>query len=1161
MNSFLRALAAIWLSFAALPASAEIIGVEQFDYPDGAIAGQSGGTFWDYKNAAPAGHTGTKSDWNDIFSGGSTSVSSGRLVTNNNGWAKREYNGASETDGAVNQINVANAVYARVTVTTGATLPNYFGLASYDFDNERMFVGKRVGSSTFGYEISGGASASGTVAVPANATFTLVFRLDFAADTISLYFNPDLNLPITDSANVNARVTTATYTGTNWSTALRLASGTGGDPVAWDDFVVATTWEDLGTVVTTAADEDDGSLSGTVSLREAVNHAPPGMLVTFAASLSGQTISLGSQLTLPASGNLIIDATALSGGLTVDGNHAARHFLVNPGRSLTLRGLTLIRGNGTGSGQTVGASILNFGVLILHRCTLTGNASALDGGAVYTTGTFRATDCTISENTAFRFGGGVMLVSSTAELSRCTLSGNVASSGGGLWLEGTSSATLSHCTVAGNRSTGSFSSGGIISIDGILHLQHCTVSENTGNGGGGGLYLQSPATVNIQSSLIAANADPGGTRPDIYNSNNGGTLTASGTSLIGNNTGVETQYPPSPSLVGTAAAPIAPRLSPLGWFGGPVQTMHPLIGSPAIDAAGTTNPGGVDGRGFPRFVDGDASGTAQLDIGAVEAGPVRTVDSTGALSLTGLRATIIASTEPGARIRFSSTIFPATTIPLSFGELSISATSGLFIDASDLSGSVTISGENASRVFHIPATATVAMHSLRITGAEVKGNGGGILNLGTCTVISSTLSGNTASLSGGAGGTGGGIFNSGRCLVLNSTLSGNSAYIGAGIMHADGTCTVISSTLSGNSGSYRGGGIHSEGACTVLSSTLSGNTLIDPDRGLGCGLSVSTGPCRLVNSIVAGNIRQDEPNINPNTNPNINITGPFIAANSLTSGDPLLAPLGDYGGRTQTMALRPGSPARNATVAVNEVQRITVSPPVHFTLTFNGATTSPLTSNPLTSAELQNALTALPTIGLGNVQVTDAPGGGLGTLYTVTFTGALAGANQSALISGGVFPATLATLQDGIPIPTHHADQRGFPVVGVPDIGAYEAGTHTNYNAFIWETLPATATAPQAAATFDYDGDGASNSGEYIAGTSVTDRTSVFRIIQSALSSPDFSVTFPTVSGRTYQLQASPDLADPWTNIGSATLGTGGNVSLPADVTGFARYFFRVSVQ
>ena len=45
-------LAALLIAGSAL--RAEIIGVDTFDYPNAAIAGQSGGTFWDYKNVAPA---------------------------------------------------------------------------------------------------------------------------------------------------------------------------------------------------------------------------------------------------------------------------------------------------------------------------------------------------------------------------------------------------------------------------------------------------------------------------------------------------------------------------------------------------------------------------------------------------------------------------------------------------------------------------------------------------------------------------------------------------------------------------------------------------------------------------------------------------------------------------------------------------------------------------------------------------------------------------------------------------------------------------------------------------------------------------------------------------------------------------------------------------
>lgn len=974
MKPFLPPLAAAWLVLFTLPASAEIIGVDQFDYPNGAIAGQGGGTFWDYKNVAPAGHTGVKSTWDDIFSGGSTSVSGGRLVTNNNGWAKREYNGAIESDGAVNEGNVAKAVYARVTVTTGATLPNYFGLASYDFAGERMFVGKCIDSSTFGYEIMGGANGNGSVTVPANATFTLVFRLDFANDTISLYLDPDLNLPVTAPANTAAGVlvSTATYTGSNWSTALRLASGSGGDPVAWDDLVVATTWDDLGTVVTTISDEDNGNLNGTISLREAVKYSPPGTLVTFDPNMSGTTITLGSQLTLPVVGNLMIDATALTHGVTVDGNNAARHFRVDAGKSLTLRGLTLTGGSNLTVGGE-GGSIYSIGTLLLDRCTFTGNAANQNGGAVYTSG----------------------------------------------------NAVITHCTVSGNSIS---STGGAIYNSNALSVQHCTIMGNSAGTLGGG--ITNFGTLLIRDTIVAGNAAP--SSPDIYS----GSASLVGVNLIGDLAGSGLSAGPN-MIVGD------PKLSPLGWFGGPVQTMHPLIGSPAIDAAGTLNPGGTDARGFPRFVDGDAaSAGAQLDIGAVEAGPLTAVAFDSDTSNTGtLRQRIgVAAASPGGRIGFFAGLNFPGTITLNGTQLDIPAGSSIFIDASNLSGPVTISGNNASRVFSIPSGATVAMHSLKIrTGRVDEFNiGGGILNDGTCTVIACTFSGNYAGLGGG------GIANPGTCAVIASTFEGNTVFFGGGGGIANfNICTVTNSTFTGNMALIGGGaGIISSQTCRVISSTLSGNSSHD---GTGGGISTS-GTFQLVSSIVAGNTGGE-------------VYGVITDTNSIISGTPLLAPLGDYGGPTQTMALLPGSPARNA-----------------------GAAGARLT------------------------------------------------------------------------------DQRGFPLVGLPDIGAYEAGTHANYNAFIWETLPNTATAPQHAATFDYDGDGATNGDEYIVGTIVTSPLSVFRITQSALSSPNFSVTFPTVINRTYQLQSSPDLANPWTNVGSATAGTGGNVTLPANVTGFTRYFFRVSV-
>ncbi len=996
-----------------------IIGVDSFDYPDGIIAGQAGGTFWDCKNTSPTGHTGVKSTWDDISLGGSATISGGRLVTHNHGWAKREYNGASETEGAVNDTNVAKAVYARVTVTTGATLPNYFGLASYDFGAERMFVGKRIGSSTFGYQIEGGTNANGSVTVPASATFTLVFRLDFVADTISLYLDPDLNRPMSDPDNVATVVSTATYTGTNWSTALRLASGSGGDPVAWDDLVVATAWDDLGTVVTTDSDEDNGDLSGgTVSLREAVKYSPEGTLITFDSRISGRTIAITTDPILIERA-LTIDATALPSGLVLDGLNA-RTIMTNLATGpVTLRGLTFTRGNGAGSpfGDAAGAFLGGFGTqTTISRCTFFGNTAINAGGAILCAGDMTVTDSTFYDNTAaseggaiYAFGDGILTVTG------CTITANRAAGfGGGIRVNGESSTrllTLRHSTICHNTSAQSDGGGGIDIVNAAATLENSIVWGNTSLGAPGDLFIEDTDFARIGANIV------------------GRTRLFAG----------DPQTGPEPITSD-------PKLSPLGWFGGPVQTLHPLIGSPAIDAAGTTNPGGTDARGFPRIVDGDANESAHLDIGAVEAGPLLRVTTAADITSSGsLRSRIAQAAEvAGTRIGFAVPEGAAVPLILNHrGELAVPATAnGLFIDASDRPVPFTISGNNASRVFSIPSGATVAMHSLKIRSGRVDefNIGGGIMNDGTCTVIACTVSGNHA------GGGGGGIANSGTCAVIASTFDGNTVLFngGGGIANYN-TCTVTNSTFTGNTAFFGGGGgIFNNNTCTVISSTLSGNP---SDDGNGGGISTS-GTFRLVSSVVAGNTGGE-------------ITGTITGPNNLTSGDPLLAPLGDYGGPTQTMALRPGSPARNAGVA---------------------------------SARM--------------------------------------------------------------------TDQRGFPIVGLPDIGAYEAGTLApNYNAFIQETLPATATDPQHAPGFDYDGDGADNHHEWLALTLPADPASRFRVTNFSKTGDTFSVSFPTVFGRTYQLQSSPNLANPWTNVGSPTPGTGSSVTLtPAPVPGFTRYFFRVSV-
>lgn len=142
---------------------------------------------------------------------------------------------------------------------------------------------------------------------------------------------------------------------------------------------------------------------------------------------------------------------------------------------------------------------------------------------------------------------------------------------------------------------------------------------------------------------------------------------------------------------------------------------------------------------------------------------------------------------------------------------------------------------------------------------------------------------------------------------------------------------------------------------------------------------------------------------------------------------------------------------------------------------------------------------------------------------------------------------------------TATSDQRGFPIVGTPDIGAYEAGTFTNYNAWIYETLPAAATLDQHDATFDYDGDGQTNGSEWAALTDPASAASSFRITSAVRSGGNLLILFASVTGRTYTLQQSDTLAaGSWSNSPNAAINGNGAVKTFTVPVSIARRFFRV---
>ncbi len=125
----------------------------------------------------------------------------------------------------------------------------------------------------------------------------------------------------------------------------------------------------------------------------------------------------------------------------------------------------------------------------------------------------------------------------------------------------------------------------------------------------------------------------------------------------------------------------------------------------------------------------------------------------------------IAQSSAGDTINFNADF----TITLATSELTIGKT--LTIDGAG--HGVTISGQNAVRMFSVSPGVTVVLSGLTIANGHAV-DGSGIHNNGALTVTNSTLSNNTAS--GTADTRGGGIYNNDGTLTLtHSTLSGNTA--------------------------------------------------------------------------------------------------------------------------------------------------------------------------------------------------------------------------------------------------------------------------------------------------------------------------------------------------------------------------------------------------
>jgi hypothetical protein len=312
-----------------------------------------------------------------------------------------------------------------------------------------------------------------------------------------------------------------------------------------------------------------------------------------------------------------------------------------------------------------------------------------------------------------------------------------------------------------------------------------------------------------------------------------------------------------------------------------------------------------------------AGGGHASDFSVIKVEPSTTVTLNG-LTIANGHTTL--ATEPGAGI-------------FNYGDLTI--------NQATIRNNAVAGPSNGGGIFN-SLNATLAVNNTTLFGNTCSANGGGICNLGTATITNAVIKNNTVYAQGGGianSGTltvtgttfsgnygaqlGGGLYNNGNATISNSTLSGNTAYYGGGVDNDRGgsmtlTNVTLASNTAGNGGA--GGGIFNTqtAVLTVTSATIAYNSVSGLGNG-GGGID-NAGSLTLLNSIVAYNTAPANLDLNGNGETitsgydligyvfGLDGTGIRDQVNgNLVGHDPLLAPLANYGGPTQTFALLPGS--------------------------------------------------------------------------------------------------------------------------------------------------------------------------------------------------------------------------------------------------------------
>ncbi|MFN6273166.1 MAG: choice-of-anchor Q domain-containing protein, partial [Microcystis sp.] len=326
--------------------------------------------------------------------------------------------------------------------------------------------------------------------------------------------------------------------------------------------------------VNTTADQNDGTTTGGLSLRDAIlianadttndyiielqggqtyfltqmvfgdlweNKAKtgdldilPGGKVTIKSLGTSQAVIDGSGLGsgygkgnrifhVLANSNFSLDKVTITksavGGILVDQN-----ALANISNSIITQNVYVSMSGGSAS--TRGGGISNFGNTIIQSSTINQNSSG-HGGGIYNEGSLTINDSTINENNSTYDGGGIYSSGTLTVTNSVVNSNKTGFNGGGFYNGGT--ANISKTAFNNNNDTGIYNTGSLTLTDGSINsnlsaglenkgtttVTGTSINSNTGNG------IENNNILNISRAIINQNGKYGlYNSPDLFGSNN-----------------------------------------------------------------------------------------------------------------------------------------------------------------------------------------------------------------------------------------------------------------------------------------------------------------------------------------------------------------------------------------------------------------------------------------------------------------------------------------------------------------------------------------------------------------------------------------------------------------------------------------------------------------